>query len=181
MAQLSQAGAGYAHDVLKHLAEGGQKEGELARQCGGGGQGLGDGTHAPIGGTVTGRARGTYAGRCGDPPQALLMVVPDDRAVPVEATVDNADIGFIHAGQDVEVKGRTFEFTRYGLLRGHVVDVSRDRVAEGSPERADGKKDADAKGRLAPSQGYVALDTTPMTVDGGEQTLSPRMALTAEA
>jgi hemolysin D len=120
------------------------------------------------------------------PAQALLTVVPDDGPVLVEATVDNADIGFVHAGQDVEVKVRTFEFTRYGLLHGHVVDVSRDRVSDAAPARAS----ADAKGGDTKAEdgkpnepGYVAhvaLDSARMVVDGREETLSPGMAVTAE-
>jgi hemolysin D len=66
-----------------------------------------------------------------------------------------------------------------------VVDVSRDRVAEASPPRADDKKDADGKADDGkPNEpGYVAhvaLDSARMVVDGQEQALSPGMAVTAE-
>jgi hemolysin D len=73
----------------------------------------------------------------------------------------------------------------YGLLHGHVVDVSRDRVADAAPARGDGKKDADAKAEDGkPNEpGYVAhvaLDSARMEVDGREEALSPGMAVTAE-
>jgi hypothetical protein len=32
--------------------------------------------------------------------------------------VSNRDIGFVHAGQEAEIKIDTFNFTRYGLLHG---------------------------------------------------------------
>jgi hemolysin D len=114
-------------------------------------------------------------------------VVPDDAPVLVEATVENRDIGFVHAGQDVAVKVQTFEFTRYGLLHGHVVDVSRDRVTEqGSSGQRDSKDKTSDQGTddTRPSgPGYVAhvaLDSARMLVDGGEQAIAPGMAVTAE-
>jgi len=62
-----------------------------------------------------------------------------------------------------------------------VVDVSRDRVAEAAPDKAEGKKDADPKAEDGkPNEpGYVAhvaLDSTRMMVDGHEERLSPGMA-----
>jgi len=185
VAQLSQTRAGYAHDVLKDLAEAEQKEGGLAQQYAAAAHKAAETVlTAPIGGTVQALAVHTLGGVV-QPAQALLTVVPDDGPVLIEATVENGDIGFVHAGQDVEVKVRTFEFTRYGLLHGHVVDVSRDRVADAAPARGDGKKDADAKAEDGkPNEpGYVAhvaLDSARMEVDGREEALSPGMAVTAE-
>ncbi len=185
-AQLSQTRAGYAHDVLKDLAETEQKAGELAEQYAAAAHKAAETVlTAPIPGTVQALAVHTLGGVV-TPAQALLTLVPDGGPVLVEATVDNGDIGFVHAGQDVEVKVRTFEFTRYGLLHGHVVDVSRDRVAETAPARAptDGRNgDAKAEDGKANEPGYVAhvaLDSGVMMVDGREEALSPGMAVTAE-
>jgi hemolysin D len=183
MAQLSQTRAGYAHDVLKDLAEAAQRDGELAQQYAAAAHKASETVlTAPIGGTVQALAVHTLGGVV-TPAQALLTVVPDDGPVLVEATVENADIGFVHPGQDVEVKVRTFEFTRYGLLHGHVVDVSRDRVADGKAARADEKKDAKDEGGKPDEPGYVAhvaLDSARMMVDGRDEKLSPGMAVTAE-
>ncbi len=55
-------------------------------------------------------------------------MVPDGGSVPNEATVENGDIGFVRADQDVGVKVRMLEFTRYGLLHGHVVDASHGKA-----------------------------------------------------
>jgi hemolysin D len=113
VAQLSQTRAGYAHDVLKDLAEAEQKEGGLAQQYAAAAHKAAETVlTAPIGGTVQALAVHTLGGVV-QPAQALLTVVPDDGPVLIEATVENGDIGFVHAGQDVEVKVRTFEFTRY--------------------------------------------------------------------
>jgi hemolysin D len=74
---------------------------------------------------------------------------------------------------------------RYGLLHGHVVDVSRDRVADVAQKPSgDAKPGESAKADDTPKEpGYVAhvaLDSTRMLVDGREETLSPGMAVTAE-
>ena len=186
VAQLSQTRAGYAHDVLKDLAEAGQKDGGLAQQYTAAAHKASETVlTAPIGGTVQALAVHTLGGVV-QPAKALLTLVPDDGPVLVEATVDNGDIGFVHAGQDVEVKVRTFEFTRYGLLHGHVVDVSRDQVSDAAPARASADAtggDAKAEDGKTNESGYVAhvaLDSARMVVDGREETLSPGMAVTAE-
>ena len=62
------------------------------------------------------------------PAQSLLVVVPSDSRLEIEAMVSNHDIGFVHAGQEAEIKIDTFNFTRYGLLHGQVLSVSQDAV-----------------------------------------------------
>ncbi|WP_341774036.1 HlyD family efflux transporter periplasmic adaptor subunit [Burkholderia gladioli] len=52
-----------------------------------------------------------------------MKIVPDD-SLEVEATVENKDIGFVKVGQVVAVKVEAFPYTRYGYLKGSVVDVS---------------------------------------------------------
>jgi len=141
---------------------------------------------APVDGTLQQLAVHTVGGVV-TPAQPLLTVVLNDEPVLLEVMVDNADIGFIHAGQDVAVKVQTFEFTRYGLLHGHVVDVSHDRVAEQSPaeQRPSGDKASDQKSDddRSAAGGYVAhvaLDSARMVIDGQEQAIAPGMAVTAE-
>jgi hemolysin D len=34
--------------------------------------------------------------------------------------VSNDNVGFVHVGQDAEIKVETFNFTRYGLIHGRV-------------------------------------------------------------
>ena len=185
--QREQTAAEYARDVLKDLADAEDKVGTLRQQ-------LIEAAHkaqqtvlrAPIPGTVQQLAVHTIGGVV-TPAEPLLTVVPDNAPVLIEATVDNKDIGFLHAGQEVAVKVQTFEFTRYGLLHGHVIDVSRDRVAEqqGAPHRSsyESAGDNDAEERHQDQPGYIAhiaLDKTSMVVDGRERAITPGMAVTAE-
>jgi hemolysin D len=60
--------------------------------------------------------------------QALMIVVPDDQPVEIEAFIDNKDIGFIQPCQPVEVKLETFTFTRYGVVEGSVSSLSADAI-----------------------------------------------------
>jgi HlyD family type I secretion membrane fusion protein len=186
--QAAQQGASYAHDLLKDLADARQHADELAQQ-------YAAAAHkaeqtvltAPIDGTVQQLAIHTVGGVV-TPAQALLTVVPDDAPVLVEATVANDDIGFVRTGQPVEIKVKTFSFTRYGLLHGHVVDISRDAVPQVQPARKprdehDSTDDADASSDTPDTRGYVAhvaLDRTTLDVDGHEQALEPGMEITAE-
>jgi hemolysin D len=98
--------------------------------------------------------------------EPLLVVVPRDQTLEVEARVLNKDIGFVRAGQPVTVKVESFPFTRYGVLKGAVRSVSRDAIA-------------DEKLGLY----YLARVRVPkgsMNIDGADVRLSPGMAVTAE-
>src|SRR6516165_9515915 len=68
------------------------------------------------------------------PAQSLLVIVPVDSHLEIEAMVSNRDIGFVHAGQEAEIKIETFTFTRYGLLHGRVSTVSADAVGRDDPQ-----------------------------------------------
>ena len=59
--------------------------------------------------------------------------MPDGTPLIVEATLSNEDIGYVKAGQDVEIKVDTFPFQKYGSLKGKLVWVSPD-----SEEKAQG-------------------------------------------
>jgi hemolysin D len=82
---------------------------------------------APVDGVAQQLAIHTIGGVV-TPAQALLVVVPSESRMEIEAMVSNRDIGFVHAGQEAEIKIDTFNFTRYGLLRGQVLSVSQDAV-----------------------------------------------------
>ncbi len=78
-------------------------------------------------GTVEQLAVHTVGGRV-EPARPLMVAVPEDGAVEVEATLPNKDIGFVRAGQEAEVKLQTFPYTKYGTIGGVVTDVLQDAV-----------------------------------------------------
>ncbi|MCX7147757.1 MAG: HlyD family type I secretion periplasmic adaptor subunit [Sulfuritalea sp.] len=82
---------------------------------------------APVDGTVQQLAVRTVGGVV-TPAQALMVIVPKDDALEVEAFLENKDIGFVNAGQIAEVKIETFPFTKYGTIPASLVHVSRDAI-----------------------------------------------------
>lgn len=80
---------------------------------------------APISGRVNQLAVHTLGGVVSEG-QALMMVVPDDAVMEIEAYADNKDIGFIQTGQTAEVKVETFNFQKYGMVNATVDEISPD-------------------------------------------------------
>jgi hemolysin D len=121
------------------------------------------------------------------PAQALLAVVPSDSRLEIEAMISNRDIGFVHAGQEAEIKIDTFSFTRYGLLHGTVLTVSqdaviRDRRQDRADDRALGTQNdtSEPKGQELNYSARISLDRTRMQIDDRVVDLSPGMAATVE-
>ena len=89
---------------------------------------------APVDGVVQQLAVHTVGGVV-TPAQQLAVAAPSDWALPVEAMISNRDIGFVHAGDEAQIKVDTFSFTRYGLLHGRVLSVSQDAIVHDIPTR----------------------------------------------
>jgi hemolysin D len=121
------------------------------------------------------------------PAQSLLVIVPADSNLEIEAMVSNRDIGFIHVGQEAEIKVDTFNFTRYGLLHGRVMSLSQDAIVRDKSQDKSGDKTPDADSTRSEPKGQelvyaarVSLDRTQMQVDENLVNLSPGMAVTVE-
>jgi hemolysin D len=144
---------------------------------------------APVDGTVQQLAVHTIGGVV-TPGQSLLVVVPADSHLEIEAMVSNRDIGFVHPGQPADIKVDTFSYTRYGFLYGEVENVSADAV---TPDKRDEEPNArptglDKDAAAASDTGAkepvyaarVSLDKTAMVVDDRTVNLTPGMAVTVE-
>src|SRR5712672_3125415 len=165
----TQKAAGLAHDVIKASQR--TKYQALV---------------APVDGIVQQLAVHTVGGVV-TPAQALAVVVPADSRLEIEAMVSNRDIGFVHAGQEAEIKIDTFNFTRYGLLQGKVLSVSQDAIGRDKPpdkanDRAQGAETAtsEPKGQELVYAARVSLDRTHINIEEGPVNLSPGMAVTVE-
>jgi hemolysin D len=113
------------------------------------------------------------------PAQRLMSIVPDGGNLIIEARLENRDIGFVHEGQPAKVKVETFNFTRYGILDGRVVGVSRDVVG---PDEARPQTEQPTNPQAA-APAYVAriaLAKTSMMIDGQLEQLQPGMSVTAD-
>lgn len=124
---------------------------------------------SPIDGVVQQLAVHTVGGVV-TPAQPLLIVVPQDHPVEVEAQLENKDIGFVKEGQPAEIKVETFPFTLYGTVPGTVLTVSDDAVPI--------NKDKPADGLVFATRVSLAHGTIP--VEGKLVHLSPGMAVTVE-
>lgn len=120
---------------------------------------------APVDGTVQQLAVHTEGGVVTEA-QPLLVIVPLNEQLEIEAMVENKDIGFIRRGQNAEVKVDAFPFTRYGILDGSVVTVSLDAIA-------------DEKNRLL-YQTRVLLKNRWIRVEGKHVPLVPGMTVSVE-
>jgi hemolysin D len=144
---------------------------------------------APVDGTVQQLAVHTLGGVV-TPAQQLMVIVPKGTGLEIEATLPNKDVGFVHKGQDVEIKVEAFTFTRYGLLHGKVTSLSQDVIApqdsgdtRGSRDKADGADTSDEQDRQAKQPTYVAhvaVAATGIETENGFSALEPGMSVTAE-
>jgi hemolysin D len=141
---------------------------------------------APVDGVVQQLSVHTVGGVV-TPAQQLAVVVPSDTMLEVEAMISNRDIGFVHTGQKAQVKVDTFNFTRYGLLDGRVLNVSPDAIVRDT--QTDKTKDHSTDSGSTSSEpkdqqlNYVArvsLDQTNIAVEDTLASLSPGMAVTVE-
>jgi hemolysin D len=142
---------------------------------------------APVDGVVQQLAVHTVGGVV-TPAQPLAVLVPADSHLEIEAMVSNRDIGFVHTGQEAEIKVDTFSFTRYGLLHGKVLDVSQDAITVDKTQ--DNNKGNDKAGTVAATSepkgqelnyaARVSLDRAQMQVEEGLVNLGPGMAVTVE-
>jgi hemolysin D len=141
---------------------------------------------APVGGVVQQLATHTIGGVV-TPAQALMVIVPDESRLEIEAMISNRDIGFVAVGQDAAIKIDTFNFTRYGLLNGKVLTVSQDAITRDKPrdnasDKSQGAEtsSSEPKGQELIYAARVSLNQTQMEVENKRVNLSPGMAVTVE-
>lgn len=120
---------------------------------------------APVAGIVQQLAVHTVGGVV-TPAQPLMVIVPYDNVLEVEAMLPNKDIGFVSSGQDAEVKVDAFPFTKYGSLHGKIIQVSSDAIAD------------EKLGLIYATK--VKLDKDTLNVAGKIVRLTPGMVVTVE-
>jgi hemolysin D len=186
--QRDQARSEYASKILSDLAEAEQKVSGLTEDAIRADQKLEQQLlRAPVDGTVQQLAVRSVGGVV-SAAQQVMMIVPTDSHLQVEAMIPNRDIGFVSVGQEAQVKIDTFNFTRYGLLRGTVTTVSHDAIVRDKPQdRTNPTRSQTALSDSSEPQGQefvyaanVSLDSTQLNVEGRTVELSPGMAVTVE-
>ena len=125
---------------------------------------------APVDGTVQQLQIHTIGGVV-EPAKPLMVIVPKESGIEIEAEIENKDIGFVREGQEAIVKLEAFPFTRYGTLQGEVVTVSEDSV-----ERPSADPNTPRLAYLA----RIRLTADTIDVDGKAVSLSPGMMASVE-
>jgi hemolysin D len=120
---------------------------------------------APVDGTVQQLAIHTVGGVV-TAAQTLMVLVPDGEELVVEAVLENKDVGFVHAGQEAQVKVDAFSYTKYGTVPGQVISVSQDAVND------------EKRGLVYTAQ--IALYQSTLLVEGKQVRLSPGLSTTVE-
>jgi hemolysin D len=152
-----------AHDALTH----GDKSGAASRQ-----DQRRAGEHSkllrlvtPVDGTVQQLAVHTV-GAAVPAAQPLMMIVPQEMQVEVEAFLENKDVGFVQEGQAAQVKIDAFEYAKYGTIPAHVTHVSRDAIQD------------EKKGLIYAVK--ITLNQSSIHVEGRDMPLSAGMSINAE-
>ena len=122
---------------------------------------------APISGTVQQLAVNTVGGVV-NPAQGLMVVVPHEGGMEIEAQVMNKDVGFLRPGMPVTVKLDAFDFTKYGALSGQVQWIGADAVKD------------EKLGPVFPVRIVLHDTRLPVAVNGEHPTLRIGMSVTAD-
>jgi len=120
---------------------------------------------APVDGSVQQLVVRTVGGVV-TPAQVLMVIVPRDDALEVEAFLENKDIGFVNPGQQAEVKIETFPFTKFGTIPATLTQVSHDAISD------------EKRGLIYSTR--ARLQRATVQVEDKTVNLSPGMAVTVE-
>ena len=143
---------------------------------------------APLDGTVQQLAIHTVGGVV-TAAQQLMVIVPQNSDLEIEANLANKDVGFVQVGQEAEIKVEAFNFTTYGLLNGTVTNISHDAAnAQGSaPGRSSPAPEppqalsTDDSGVTQPSYLVrIAIKQNGVETEQGLRKLDPGMGVTTE-
>jgi hemolysin D len=104
------------------------------------------------------------------PAQPLMVIVPENAELEVEALILNKDIGFVSEGQKAQVKIDTFNFTKYGLIDAEIMTISDDAISN---------KEQDENLGLVYST-RVKLHSDALQIEDRMVKLSPGMSVTVE-
>jgi HlyD family secretion protein len=109
----------------------------------------------------------TTIGAVVQPGAVVVTIVPRGEQLFADVAISNADIGFVRAGQEVQVKLAAYPFQEYGILKGRVVRISADASdrQETRPAAGEGGAARDA----ASYQARVLLDSQTLQAPNGKQ------------
>ena len=102
---------------------------------------------APTEGLIKGLAVNTI-GAVVTPAETIMEIVPLGESLQVEVKISPQDIGHLAVGQDVQVKFSTYDFSRYGVIKGELSQISASTFTGDAGERY-------YRGRILLNKNYV--------------------------
>ena len=120
---------------------------------------------SPVNGYVVDLSAHTIGGIV-TPAQKLVSIVPANSPLIIKSRILNKDIGFIKEGQPVSIKIDTFDFQKYGILKGIVKQISRNSIKD------------DKEGLVY--EVYIKPVNSILMIEGRKQSISSGMSLTSE-
>lgn len=128
--------------------------------------------------------------------QTVATVVPGESPLIVIADISSSDIGFVRAGQKVDIKVSAFPFEQYGMIKGVVLSVSPTaepsesimgpppgEVHHASQGSSAGGKSPSNKNKSAPTLFYqvrIKPDRTWLSIAGKKHLMEPGMTSTVD-
>lgn len=85
----------------------------------------------------------------------LLSIVPEHEPLVAEVLIQNEDVGFVRAHQNVKVKLAAYPFQKYGMMEGEVLQIWPDASDDDSQQKSDGREQQSQQ--QAQRSGYKAL------------------------
>ena len=135
---------------------------------------------APQAGIVKDLATHT-AGTVVAPGTIVMTLVPLDETLRAEVWVSNDDIGFVRASQDAKVKLASFQFQKYGMIDGKVLQVSADATETPNPNtRSDALTGRDRPTGPLAFRALIELKQQHVMADGERYSLAPGMQVVGE-
>lgn len=116
------------------------------------------------------------------PGTILMTLVPNEEILRAEVWVANQDVGFIHTGENVKLKLASYQFQKYGMIDGKVVNLSAD--ASDTPQQGAGQSgpsnNKSGSGQPSTYRALIDLNAQELIADGIRHSLTPGMQVTAE-
>jgi len=100
------------------------------------------------------------------PAEKLAHIVPTNSPLLIKSYLLNKDAGFVAKDMVASIKIDTFNFQKYGTIKGKVIQVSRDSIED------------EQLGLVYET--YIAPDKNTLVIDGVETPISTGMSVTAE-
>ncbi len=85
--------------------------------------------NAPVGGVVQQLTLHTIGGVV-QTAEKLMVIVPNDAELEMEAQILNKDIGFVDLNQSTRIKVDAYQYTRYGMIKGDISWIASDAIVD---------------------------------------------------